>query len=37
MAEWLWRRRVFLTGAALVITGFIFQALGNWPHLIKAC
>lgn len=37
LKEWLWRRRVFVTGAALVITGFIFQVLGNWPGLIKTC
>ena len=35
--EWQWRRKVFFTGAGLVIVGFIFQVLGNWPHLFKAC
>ncbi len=37
IAEWQWRRKVFLVGAGLVIFGFIFQALGNWPHVFKAC
>lgn len=37
LVEWAWRRRVFLTGAALVILGFVFQALGNWPKLFPAC
>jgi hypothetical protein len=35
--EWEWRRKVFFTGAGLVILGFIFQVLGNWPHLFNAC
>jgi hypothetical protein len=37
LKEWRWRRKVFLTGAALVILGFLFQVLGSWPHLFKAC
>jgi hypothetical protein len=35
--EWKWRRKVFFTGAGLIILGFIFQVLGNWPHLIRSC
>lgn len=37
LAEWRWRRKVFFTGAGLVIFGFLFQVLGNWPQLFKAC
>lgn len=37
LKEWRWRRKVFVTGAALVVLGFVFQALGNWPHAFKAC
>lgn len=37
LKEWRWRRRVFFTGAGLVVLGFIFQVLGNWPHLFRAC
>ena len=37
LAEWQWRRKVFFTGAGLVILGFIFQVLGNWPHLLRVC
>jgi hypothetical protein len=37
LAEWRWRRKVFFTGAGLVILGFLFQVLGNWPHAFKAC
>jgi hypothetical protein len=37
LKEWRWRRKVFFTGATLVILGFVFQVLGNWPHLFKSC
>jgi hypothetical protein len=37
LREWRWRRKVFFTGAGLVIAGFAFQVLGNWPHAFKAC
>jgi len=37
MREWRWRRKVFFTGATLVILGFAFQVLGNWPHAIPSC
>jgi hypothetical protein len=37
LREWRWRRKVFLSGATLVIIGFIFQVLGNWPHAFKSC
>jgi hypothetical protein len=37
LTEWEWRRNVFYTGASLVILGFLFQALGNWPHLFRSC
>jgi hypothetical protein len=37
LKEWRWRRKVFFTGAGLVIAGFVFQVLGSWPHLIRAC
>lgn len=37
LAEWRWRRKVFLFGSALVIVGFILQALGNWPRVLPAC
>jgi hypothetical protein len=37
LKEWRWRRKVFITGAGLVIVGFVFQALGSWPHAFKAC
>lgn len=37
LKEWRWRRKVFFTGAGLVILGFLFQVLGNWPHLIRSC
>jgi hypothetical protein len=37
LQEWLWRRSVFFTDAGLVILGFVFQVLGNWPHGIRSC
>jgi hypothetical protein len=37
LEEWRWRRKVFVTGVGLVILGFVFQVLGNWPHLFRAC
>jgi hypothetical protein len=37
LEEWNWRRKVFYTGAGLVVLGFLFQVLGNWPHLFMAC
>jgi hypothetical protein len=37
LEEWRWRSKVFFTGATLVILGFIFQVLGSWPHLFRAC
>jgi len=37
LREWRWRRKVFFTGAGLVILGFVFQVLGNWPHAFKSC
>jgi hypothetical protein len=37
LKEWRWRRKVFLIGAGLVVLGFIFQVLGSWPHLFRAC
>jgi len=35
--EWRWRRKVFFTGATLIILGFVFQVLGNWPHAFNSC
>jgi hypothetical protein len=29
LREWRWRRKVFFTGAGLVILGFLFQVLGT--------
>jgi hypothetical protein len=37
LEEWNWRRKVFYAGAGMVIVGFLFQVLGNWPHAFKAC
>jgi hypothetical protein len=37
LREWKWRRKVFFTGACLVIFGFAFQVLGNWPHAFNSC
>jgi hypothetical protein len=37
LQEWRWRRGVFITGATLVISGFMFQALGSWPGLFPSC
>jgi hypothetical protein len=31
LQEWRWRRKVFFTGAVLVILGFVFQVLGARP------
>jgi len=37
LREWRWRRKVFFTGATLVVLGFVFQVLGNWPHAFNSC
>jgi hypothetical protein len=40
--QWIWeeyskRGWIFLTGVVLVVLGFLFQLLGNWPHLFRSC
>lgn len=35
--EYFRRGRIFAVGATLVIFGFVFQVLGNIPHLFKSC
>jgi hypothetical protein len=31
------RGRTFMAGMVLVIFGFLFQLIGSWPNLFKAC
>jgi hypothetical protein len=37
LREWRWRRKVFVTGASLIVLGFVFQVLGNRPHAFNSC
>ncbi|MCK1672688.1 hypothetical protein [Bradyrhizobium sp. 150] len=37
LAEWRWRRLMFIIGAACFTLGIIGQVLGSWPNLIAKC
>lgn len=31
------RQVIFFAGVTLIVLGFLFQVLGNWPHLFRSC
>jgi hypothetical protein len=32
LKEWRFRRKLFYCGVALVVSGFVGQTIGGWPH-----